>query len=75
MVLLIFKLRQGASIIRYVGRLVGLSVGRSVGRSVRLSKKFYTFKMTIMIKSKEMKITQEHIWTLNLLAISVPTPC
>ena len=31
---LIFKLRKGASIIRFVGRLVGRSVGRLVGWSV-----------------------------------------
>ena len=41
--LLVFKLRQGASISRFVGRSVGrsvgLSVGWSVGLSVRLSKK------------------------------------
>ena len=30
--------------------------------------------MTFMIKSKEMKITQEHVLTLNLLAIPVTTP-
>ena len=30
--------------------------------------------MTFMIKSEEMKITQEHILTLNLLASSVPIP-
>ena len=30
--------------------------------------------MTFMIKSEEMKITQEHILTLNLLTSSVPTP-
>ena len=68
MVLLIFKLRQGASIIRYVGRSVGPSVGLSVCQKI-----FYSVKMTFMIKSYEMKITQEHDQTLNLLASSVPT--
>ena len=41
----IFKLRQGASMIRYVGQMVGPSDGRYVCQKI-----FYSFKMTFMNK-------------------------
>ena len=65
----IFKLRQGASIIRYVGRSVRLSVGRSVGRSVRLSvgpsvrlsKKFTALKWPLWPNLRKWKLLRNMI--------------
>ena len=51
---------------------VGLSVGgRMVGLLV---KKYLLVKMTFMDNHWKMKVTQEHVWTLNILPRSVQKP-